>query len=103
MTASVTDDRDAHRYEIHTDGDLAGFAVYRLGPARIDLVHTEIDDRFAGRGLASVLIGHVLEDVRARGLALYPYCPFVRGYLQRHPEQRDLVPERERRRFGLAP
>ncbi len=103
MTVTVTDNRDANRYEIRTRGLLAGFAEYRLGADRIALVHTEIDDRFAGRGLASALIGHALDDVRDRALALYPYCPFVRGYLERHPEDQELVPEGQRQRFGLAP
>jgi hypothetical protein len=31
-----------------------------------------------------------------------PVCPFVRGYLERHPEEIDLVPVDERARFGLV-
>ena len=44
-----------------------------------------------------------LTGLRDRGVAVLPYCPFVRAYLQRHPELVDVVPEAERARFGLAP
>jgi predicted GNAT family acetyltransferase len=27
-----------------------------------------------------------LDDLRERGLRAVPYCPFVREYLRRHPE-----------------
>jgi uncharacterized protein len=102
VPVSVTDHPDAHRYEIRTDGELAGFAAYRAQPGRIDFVHTEIDPRFAGHGLASDLIRHALDDARARGLAVLPYCPFVLGFIERHEEYVDLVPEQDRPVFGLA-
>jgi predicted GNAT family acetyltransferase len=92
---------DEDRYEIEVDGELAGFAQYRERPEQIAFVHTEIDDRFEGRGLAGELIGFALDDARARKLAVLPFCPFVNGYLQRHPEYVDLVPESRRGQFGL--
>jgi uncharacterized protein len=32
-----------------------------------------------------------LDDLRARGLALVPLCPFVADFITRHPEYADLV------------
>ena len=32
-----------------------------------------------------------LDDIRARGLRLVPFCPFVRSYIRRHPDYADLV------------
>jgi predicted GNAT family acetyltransferase len=40
--------------------------------------------------------GGALADLRGRGLKIVPICPFVRAYLQRHPEYGDLVVERAR-------
>jgi uncharacterized protein len=99
--ARVRNNPDQDRYEIEVDGETAGFAQYRERPGLIAFVHTEIDDRFEGRGLASELIAFALDDARARGLAVLPFCPFVNGYLQRHPEYVDLVPEGNRAQFGL--
>lgn len=99
---TVQDNPAERRYEIHDEGALAGFVGYRLGEGRIEFTHTEIDPAFQGRGLASRLIGEALADARRRGLAVWPHCPFVSGYINRHPECLDLVPEADRERFGLA-
>jgi hypothetical protein len=42
-----------------------------------------------------------LDDVRKRGLAALPFCPYVRRFIERHPQNLDLVPEEQRERFGL--
>jgi predicted GNAT family acetyltransferase len=42
-----------------------------------------------------------LDAARRRKLAVIPECPFVRGWLAKHPEYQDLVPADERERFGL--
>lgn len=98
---TVADDADRERYEIRVDGRLAGFVKYRLRPGSIELVHTEINDEFEGRGLGSQLISFALDDARERGLAVLPICPFVNDYMQRHRQYSDLVPEDRRPGFGL--
>ena len=101
--AEVRDNLQAHRVEIWSGGELAGFTAYEpMGGARA-FVHTEIDDRFAGQGLGSVLVRAALEAMRDAGTAVLPYCQFVRSYLQRHDEFHDLVPDAQRLRFGLPP
>jgi predicted GNAT family acetyltransferase len=34
----------------------------------------------------------VLDDARAKSLAVRPLCPFIRKYIGEHPEYADLVP-----------
>jgi uncharacterized protein len=97
----ICDEAGERRYEIRVDGELAGFATYQLRPGEIAFKHTEIDDRFEGQGLGGELIAFALDDVRDRGLAVLPFCPFVRAYLQRHREYADLVPEGRRGEFEL--
>jgi uncharacterized protein len=87
MAAEVRDNPDQSRYELFADGELAGFAQYRLGDGEITLFHTEVDPAHEGSGLGSELARGALEDVRARALALKPVCPFIRGYIRRHPDQ----------------
>jgi uncharacterized protein len=101
MSAQVRDAPDAERYEIHLDGTLAGFAEYRRRPGLIAFTHTEIDDAHEGQGLASTLIRHALDDARSDGLAVLPFCDFVNGYITRHPEYADLVPDGFREQFGV--
>jgi uncharacterized protein len=86
MSVEVRDNRDQTRYEVWTDGQLAGFAQYRLHGGRITFTHTEIDPEHEGAGLGSQLVRAALEDVRGRGLAVLPVCRFVADYIRRHPE-----------------
>jgi uncharacterized protein len=97
----VADNADEDRYEIRVGGELAGFRQYRQRPAGLAFVHTEIDDRFEGQGLGGQLVSFALNDARSRGLAVLPFCPFVRGYIERHPEYLDLVPAAKRADFGF--
>jgi predicted GNAT family acetyltransferase len=93
---------DESRYEISVDGTVAGFTQYALEGQRADFLHTQIDDEFEGRGLASQLIRGALDDARDRGWEVVPYCPFVTQFIGKHAEYRDLVPAEERERFGLT-
>ncbi|MGW7413451.1 GNAT family N-acetyltransferase [Streptomyces sp. NPDC054863] len=104
MEPQVKDRPQKSRYEILVGDDpaeTAGFVEYHLSEGEIAFLHTETDSRFAGRGLAGLLARGALDDARARGLRVLPYCPFVRGGIGKHPEYTDLVPEAKRARFGL--
>jgi uncharacterized protein len=89
--ARVVDNPASRRFELWVGDELAGVLVYRSRPGARALVHTEIYDEFEGRGLGGKLVTGVLNEVRGRGLGVIPICPFVRSYLERHPEQADLV------------
>jgi uncharacterized protein len=101
LTTAVTDNTQAHRYEIWADGRLAGFTTYLRHPGIIEFVHTEIGAEYEGRGLAGELIRSVLDTARASGSEVLPLCPFVRGYIERHPRYLELVPANRRARFDL--
>jgi predicted GNAT family acetyltransferase len=95
MPDDVANDAEHHRYVIRHDGDVAGFAEYRMAaPDRIVLTHTEIDERFEGHGLGSALAKAVLDDIRGRGWQVVPRCPFMADYIRRHPEYADLTKSR---------
>ncbi|GAA4825371.1 GNAT family N-acetyltransferase [Actinomycetospora corticicola] len=104
----VTDVPERHRYEIRVGDQVAGFAEYALRSDRhgdgetIAFIHTEVDDAFAGQGLAGRLARAALDDARARKLAVLPFCPFIRGWIAKHPDYVDLVPTGRREQFDLA-
>ena len=101
MATEITDNRDAERFEVRVDGELAGHADYRRRPGLIAFIHTEIDDAFEGKGLGSELARYALDAVREEGLEVMPFCPFIGGWIGKHPEYVDLVPAEPRERFGL--
>jgi predicted GNAT family acetyltransferase len=91
MSIEVRDAPDRQRYEAIVDGTLAGFAQYRdYGNVRVFL-HTEVVPALEGRGVGSTLAREALADVRASGRTLVARCPFVRSYIERHPDDADLV------------
>jgi NAD+ kinase len=89
--AVVVDSFERQRYEILLGGEVAGVLHYRRHGSRIELAHTEIETSFEGRGLAGRLASAALDDARARATPVAASCPFVRGYLERHPEYSDLL------------
>ena len=101
MDVQVANHPEEHRYEVRADGEPAGFTTYRERPGLIAFMHTEIDERFEGQGLASQLIRTALDDARQRELQVLPFCPFVNGYIARHREYAELVPDAFRARFGV--
>lgn len=102
MATEVRDNSAESRYEIHDDGELAGYSNYQLSKDMIAFTHTEIDDAFGGRGLGKVLVTGMLDQVRSRGLAVRPFCPFVRRTIERDTDgYLDLVRPEDRARFDL--
>jgi predicted GNAT family acetyltransferase len=101
MDYRVVDNPSARRYEIRDGDELAGFVEYHLHGNEIAFLHTEVAGRYQGKGVAGSLTRHVLDDSRQRGRAVLPYCPYTRGWITRHPDYVDLVPEAYRARFQL--
>ncbi|MEU6370969.1 GNAT family N-acetyltransferase [Streptomyces sp. NPDC046931] len=80
-----------NRYEILVNGKRAGLTAYRDRGAQRVFYHTEVDEAFAGQGLASRLVQEALTDVRAQGKRIVPVCPYVAKFLQKHEEFTDIV------------
>jgi uncharacterized protein len=89
-TVHVTDNADRKRYEARLDGELAGFAEYQLTDQLIVFTHTEVDRSLEGQGIGGQLVRGALDHVRSLGLPVLPICPFVQGWMARHPEYADL-------------
>lgn len=86
----VVHDAKNQQFDVVVGGDTATLK-YVLGPGVIDLQHTSVPDAMRGLGVANALSRAALEYARAAKLKVIPTCPFVRTYLQRHPQYADLV------------
>ncbi|WP_331770814.1 N-acetyltransferase (plasmid) [Embleya sp. NBC_00888] len=103
METRVVDNPAQSRFEIHAGGEpaeLAGFAEYFLGDDLIAFIHTEVDPRFAERGLGDVLVRSALDAARERQVGVVPNCAYLRAWMIEHPEYLDLIPERHRPALG---
>ncbi|HEY9311079.1 GNAT family N-acetyltransferase [Williamsia sp.] len=91
---TIADDPDHRRYTVSVDGVRAGLAAYAdrtddHGVAQRVFYHTEVDEAFGGRGLATILVNEALDDARARGKKIVGVCPLVAAFLKKHPEYSD--------------
>ena len=102
MSISVVKNYGLNRFEIYSDGELAGFADFKIENQVISYTHTEIDPRFGGQGLGSQLIKEALDEALEQNLEVAPYCSFVSAYIKKSGEKYlHLVPESKRAKFDL--
>ena len=92
MTVSnnVRDNAARHSFELDADGHEA-FSNYRRDGNILTIMHTEVPAALNGRGIGSALARGLLDIARAHGLKVKPICPFVAGYIAKHPEYADLL------------
>ncbi len=72
-------------YELVVDGQTVSVVGYEQRGTTVVLLHTATVPEFRNRGLATQLVGEVLEDLRARQLTPSVVCPFIRAYLREQP------------------
>jgi predicted GNAT family acetyltransferase len=88
--AAVRDNKPQNRFELDVEGTIA-FANYRQTPQAVIITHTETPRALRGRGIASELVKGALDLIRRDGKKVIAGCGFVVDYLDRHPEEADLV------------
>lgn len=72
-----------HRFEVAVDGQLA-IAEYTMPSASLmRLTHTVVPKALEGRGIAGA-------HAREHRLKIDPQCPYMRAYMEKHPETHDL-------------
>jgi uncharacterized protein len=79
-----------HRYELAVDGHIAA-TYYSIADGVITFIHTEVPSELGGKGIGSKLIKGALDQVRADGLKVIAQCPFVKAYIDKHPDYADLL------------
>jgi predicted GNAT family acetyltransferase len=86
----VVDNVALSRFELEVSGHVA-FSKYRRENGVVTFIHTEVPDALAGKGVGSALAKGALDLVRASGEKAIPKCPFIRSFIEKHPEYQDLV------------
>ena len=86
----VVDEADKSRFAVIIDGHVAEL-LYQRGNDTLELHHTGVPDELEGRGIGGALIRAAVDDARARGLIVVPYCPFAMEWLRRHPDVTETI------------
>jgi predicted GNAT family acetyltransferase len=87
---TISNNPDRERFEILDAGKVIGKAWYKAyddgGAGERIFYHTVVNKEYAGQGLAGRLAKVALDETRAAGLGIVPVCPFIKSYIDRHPE-----------------
>jgi predicted GNAT family acetyltransferase len=90
MYNEVSNNPAQHRFELEVDGHVAA-AHYELSDGVITFEHTEVPTELGGKGVGSKLVKGALDQVRADGLVVVAQCPFVRSWIEKHPDYAGLL------------
>src|SRR5262245_1609594 len=81
----VRNNPEAKRFEVIIDDKIA-MVEYMIAGQNIIFTHTEVPPEFEGHGIANRMAYVALEYAKAQGYKVQPLCPFIKAYIQRHPE-----------------
>jgi predicted GNAT family acetyltransferase len=86
----VVNNTEKRRFEIKEEGHTA-VAEYMISGPKIIFTHTEVPVAMEGNGLGGILARTALEYAKEKELKVMPLCPFMAGYIKRHPEWKPLL------------
>ena len=83
--------KESGKFTVAVEGQPVGLADFRDKDGQRVFFHTEVDDSFGGRGIATVMVREALAETRAEGLRIVPVCPLVSAYVKKNHEFDDIV------------
>ena len=89
-SSPVVHNQASSRFEI-VEGSHTAVLEYRISHGALVLTHTGVPQEIEGMGVGGALVKAAFEYARSHGLKVRPLCPFVKKYLERHPEYAELV------------
>ncbi|RKW70317.1 GNAT family N-acetyltransferase [Galactobacter caseinivorans] len=85
-TITIVAKPERRRFEVQDNAEPIGKTQYVDHDGRRVFFHTDVDEAYAGRGLASDLVRTALDTTLAEGLVPVGVCPYVHAWLERHPD-----------------
>lgn len=86
----VINNTEKRRFEVKAEGHTAASDYMVVGP-KVIFTHTEVPIALEGNGIGSMLAKAGLNYAKEKGLKVMPLCPFMAGYVKRHPEWKALL------------
>ncbi len=81
----ITLNEDTRRFEMVVDGHVA-YEEFERFPGGIAYLHTIVPKELGGHGVGSALARHILDYAVSNQLKVRPDCPFVKAYIDKHPQ-----------------
>jgi uncharacterized protein len=89
--APTTVTRRDDEFTVAVEGQIVGTTTFADHENQRVFIHTEVDDAFEGRGLATILVDEALKSTKAEGMHIVAVCPMVGAFLDKHKEFDDVV------------
>jgi predicted GNAT family acetyltransferase len=87
----VENDTEHHRFVVRLPEGEGELVYEQLAPHTLELVHTEVDPKLRGHGVAEAIAEAAVAHARDHGMRIVATCPYVQRWLEKHPEHNDLV------------
>ena len=92
MDPHVIHNPDLTRYELWLGDEKIGHADYLDVEGVWHFTHTEVDPAHQGKNYAAILMRECFKDIESHQYAkVWPVCPYVVKYMQRHSETESLL------------
>ncbi len=90
MDLKVEDNQSKNRFEANIEGQIAIITYEKQGNT-LKLIHTEVPETLKGKGIASQMVKKVLNSIQNSGYKMDPVCPFIKSYVEKHPEWKSIL------------
>jgi uncharacterized protein len=87
----VTHDIPGKRFVAQFPEGKGELTYERVGTGTMDFQHTRVDGSLRGRGVADALVRAAMDYARSEGFKVIATCAYTQKWLERHPDQRDIV------------
>jgi predicted GNAT family acetyltransferase len=82
---------NAKRFSARTPSGMAYISYEEPDERTIDLKHTVVPEADRGQGVGGALVRSAVTHARRHGKRVIPTCPFVKKWLEEHPDQADVL------------
>ncbi|HEY7614862.1 MAG TPA: GNAT family N-acetyltransferase [Gemmatimonadales bacterium] len=87
-TVAVRHEPERSRFVVDMPDGQAELLYGEFAEDVLDLQHTEVPPSGRGKGIGDALVRAALAYARERGARVMATCPYVQGWLRRHPGER---------------
>ena len=78
-------------FSANYDGESAGMLQYEwLDENTFNIVHTEVDEHFSGKGIGTDLVSHAVDYARQNNLKIKATCSFAKSVLEKDDSVKDV-------------
>ena len=92
MDFEIKQDTEQNRFVSIVEGYEA-VVEYTLKDNVVDLYRTFTPPELRGKGVAGKIVKYALEHAKENNLKVIPTCSYVKGYIERHKNYKELLAE----------